>query len=39
MAQAMKLAVLSGRLAYLASSPPIAPTKGNVSSPKSGVFF
>lgn len=39
MAQAMKLAVLSGRLAYLASSPPIAPTKGNISSPKSGIIF
>ena len=39
MGQAMKLAVLSGRLAYLASSPPLAPTKGTVSSPKSGVIF
>jgi thiazole synthase len=39
MAQAMKLAVLSGRLAYLASSPPLAPTKGSVSSPKCGAIF
>ena len=39
MAQAMKLAVLSGRLAYLASSTVLAPTKGTASSPKSGAIF
>lgn len=39
MAEAMRLAVLAGRLAYLGKNQPIHPKRGGASSPKIGLPF